>query len=150
MKESPMSQRDQQPARQPAAGVSIRVHPDSGLDATQAETLYRMLVDKRRQLVEEHRRHLDAGRLPGEQVSESEEAAALDTSLSTLLDLAETERVLLAQIDNALRKFQDGTYGVSSASGEPIGFDRLRAIPWARLSAPDQEEQERLARGRTG
>jgi DnaK suppressor protein len=107
-----------------------------------------MLTDHRRRLVEERRAHLDTGRFSDERVSESEEAAALDTSQSTMIDLAETERALLLQIDRALRRLQDGTYGVSEVSGEPIGFDRLRAVPWAALSAIDQEYLERQTRER--
>jgi DnaK suppressor protein len=125
-----------------------RAHPDSGLTEDQTEQLARALLDKRRELLAGHDQHLDAGRFTSERVAESEEAAAWDMSQSTLIDLAETERRLLLQIDRALRKLDDGTYGVSENSGEPIGFPRLRAIPWAVLSAVDQEEHEREARGR--
>jgi DnaK suppressor protein len=130
------------------AGRQPRAHPDSELGEEQTETLYRMLVEKQQSLLEGRRRHLDMGRFTTERITESEEAAAWDTSQSTLIDLAETERRLLLQIERALRKMHDGTYGVSEESGEPIGFDRLKAIPWAAQSAVDQERLEHRARER--
>jgi len=129
------------PARRP------RVHPDSELTEQQAETLYRMLVDTRRSALERQER-LSDDRFTTEQVSESEEAAALDTSQSTSIDLAENERTLLLQIERALGKMGDGTYGVSEESGEPIGFDRLRIVPWATLTTAEQEMAEHEARQR--
>ncbi len=125
-----------------------RAHPDSELSAEQMEILHRMLISERQRLLEERQQHLDVGRFTTERIPEAEEAAAWDTSQSTMIDLAENERLLLLQIGRALRKMQDGTYGVSDESGEPIGFDRLQAIPWATRSTADQEEVERHARDR--
>jgi DnaK suppressor protein len=41
--------------------------------------------------------------------------------------------VTLADVERALEKLDDGTYGTCDACGEPIGEDRLEAIPWATL-----------------
>ena len=38
----------------------------------------------------------------------------------------------VAEIDHALAKIDDGTYGICEVSGQPIPKERLRAIPWAR------------------
>jgi DnaK suppressor protein len=124
-----------------------RVHPRSDLTEEQAETLYRLLVDARR-AVQERLERLRQARFTPEPVAESEEAAALDTEQATSIDLAESERMLLLQIDHALRKMQSGTYGVSEASHEPIGFDRLRIVPWATLGASEQERVEHQVRQR--
>jgi DnaK suppressor protein len=53
------------------------------------------------------------------------------------------DRARLVQIENALGKFERGEYGVSERSGEPIGFGRLQAVPWARLTVEEEEELER-------
>jgi RNA polymerase-binding transcription factor len=42
-------------------------------------------------------------------------------------------RAGLADVERALRKLDDGTYGLCERCGNPIGADRLEAIPWARL-----------------
>jgi len=128
-----------------------QVHPDSGMTARQAEELHRMLLERRRALTGDVAEHMEIGRFGGDRVAEAEETAAIDAAQSTMMELAETERTLLAQIERALRRLADGSYGVSEESGEPIGFDRLRAIPWATLTVRDQEirEREQRARGRS-
>jgi DnaK suppressor protein len=127
-----------------------KVHPDSGLTPAQAEELRHMLIERRRALTGEVAEHMEIGRFGNDRVAEPEEAAAMDAAQSTMIELAESERTALAQVERAIRKFDDGSYGVSEESGEPIGFDRLRAIPWATLSVRDQElrEREQRARGR--
>ena len=38
----------------------------------------------------------------------------------------------LEEIDAALLRLEQGRYGISESSGEPIPFERLEAVPWAR------------------
>jgi DnaK suppressor protein len=56
------------------------------------------------------------------------------------------DRSHLADVELAILKMEDGTYGLSELSGEPIGHARLGAVPWARLTAAEQEESERRSR----
>jgi DnaK suppressor protein len=58
--------------------------------------------------------------------------------------LAEDMRELLEAIERAERRLEEGTYGISVESGEPIPDARLEAIPWAERTA---EEQARFDRG---
>ena len=44
----------------------------------------------------------------------------------------------LRQIDAALQRIEDGTYGVCELCGKPIGVERLRAIPWTTRCIDDQ------------
>jgi DnaK suppressor protein len=48
------------------------------------------------------------------------------------LELMDSERKLIAEIDEALDRIEDGTYGICKVNGEPIPKPRLEAIPWAR------------------
>jgi RNA polymerase-binding protein DksA len=52
--------------------------------------------------------------------------------------LEEGARDTLAEIDAALQRIEDGTYGICEVCGKPIGADRLNAIPWTRLCIDDQ------------
>jgi RNA polymerase-binding protein DksA len=52
--------------------------------------------------------------------------------------LEEGARQTLVEIDAALRRIDDGTYGACQMCGQPIGEDRLRALPWAALCIDDQ------------
>lgn len=52
--------------------------------------------------------------------------------------LEEGARQTLGEIDAALRRIADGTYGTCRMCGRSIGEDRLRALPWASLCIDDQ------------
>ena len=54
--------------------------------------------------------------------------------------LEEGAQQTLQDIADALAKIEDGSYGVCEVCGEPIGADRLSAIPWARLCIDDQRK----------
>jgi DnaK suppressor protein len=52
--------------------------------------------------------------------------------LENTLGLMESETKILLEIDHALRRIEEGTYGICEVGGEPIVKERLEAIPWAR------------------
>jgi DnaK suppressor protein len=52
--------------------------------------------------------------------------------------LEESARDTLVEIEAALVRIDDGTYGICERCGKPIGADRLSALPWARLCIDDQ------------
>ncbi len=56
------------------------------------------------------------------------------------------QRKLIAKIDSALERIDDGTYGYCEETGEPISLKRLDARPIATLSVEAQERHERRER----
>jgi len=56
--------------------------------------------------------------------------------IENTLGLVESERKLLSEIDAALQRIEDGTYGICEGTGQPILKGRLEAIPWTRYCAP--------------
>ena len=56
--------------------------------------------------------------------------------------LQEHEGQLLQEIELALRRIKDGSYGYCEKTGKPIGVKRLLAIPYARYCLKTQEHQE--------
>lgn len=67
-----------------------------------------------------------------------------DTSdQSIALDLAQVDRNLIREIDDALKRIDDGTYGVCLRTGQRISAERLAEIPWAKYSIEAQRELER-------
>lgn len=50
------------------------------------------------------------------------------------LGLVENNRALLKDINDAMAKIQNGTYGLCEGTGKPISLPRLEAIPWVRYS----------------
>ena len=59
------------------------------------------------------------------------------------LGLVEKERNLLREINSALAKIQNGTYGLCEGTGKPISKPRLEAQPWARFSIEYARQMER-------
>ena len=62
--------------------------------------------------------------------------AAYDRELDQGLE--EGAQQTIDEIDAALARIEDGTYGTCQNCGKQIGVERLRAIPWARLCIDDQ------------
>lgn len=61
------------------------------------------------------------------------DAGSASFERETAQSLSNHARSLLTQIDDALRRMDAGTYGACESCGEPIGADRLEALPYARL-----------------
>jgi RNA polymerase-binding protein DksA len=57
--------------------------------------------------------------------------------------LEEGAQQTLAQIDRAIARLDEGTYGLCERCGKPIGEERLRARPWATLCIDDQRLADR-------
>lgn len=112
----------------------------AGLNSKELETYRSALLAKRRELV-------------GDMSSMEREAlrSASGSNLSNLpmhmadmgtdnyeqeftLGLVEKDRQLLREINSALGKIQDGTYGLCEGTGKPISKARLEAQPWAKYS----------------
>ena len=59
------------------------------------------------------------------------------------LGLVEKDRQLLREINSALAKIQNGTYGICEGTGKPISKARLEAQPWAKYSIEYARELEK-------
>lgn len=58
----------------------------------------------------------------------------------------ERMRTQLLEIEQALARIENGTYGICEETEEPIEVDRLFAVPWTRLSIEGAEIQEAMLR----
>jgi len=119
------------------------VSPASGLDQGQQALLRARLEEERdtltRRLKERRERLLElANRQP-----DDADWAADSADQSLLARLVDRDAKLLIEIERALRKLESGGYGVCELTGEPIGFERLRARPWSRHSLAAKELLER-------
>ncbi len=104
-------------------------------------------LDEFRQMLLEKRRTLrsDLSELKGETTSRSGgNLSSMPTHMADMgtdnfeheftLGLLESEQALLREIDAALRRIDDRTYGVCLGTGEQIPKARLRAKPWAKYT----------------
>ena len=69
--------------------------------------------------------------------------ASSETDRAIELRARDRQRKLIAKIDSALQRIDDGTYGYCEETGEPIALKRLDARPIATLSIEAQERHER-------
>ena len=60
-----------------------------------------------------------------------------------LLSLNENERTRLQEVDEALDRIANGTYGVCEECGDPIGLKRLEVRPVAKYCVPCKAKQEK-------
>jgi DnaK suppressor protein len=72
--------------------------------------------------------------------------ASSETDRSLELRTRDRQRKLIAKIDAALKRLEDGTYGFCEETGDPISIKRLDARPIATLSVEAQERHERRER----
>ena len=111
----------------------------------------------RSRLEDERRRVVDAienihTENPGSLADETEEPTFQDNHLGDVAtatfdremasSLEENSTRVLAEIDAALERIDEGTYGLCVKCGKPIGVERLEALPWATLCIDDKRKQE--------
>src|SRR5215510_11573396 len=72
--------------------------------------------------------------------------AATDTTCRLLARLEARDRKVLEEIDAAEVRLSAGTFGMCEACMKPIPFERLRALPAARLCVTCEQTEERVAR----
>lgn len=76
------------------------------------------------------------------EVQELEDIAADLSGRESVRSVFATELMLLMEVQHALKRIAEGTYGRCTACGQPIAEKRLKALPWATLCIKDQQKFE--------
>ena len=116
------------------------------MNPLQREYFRQKLLGWRSELVQESSetlRHLQEESLSEPDIADR---ASLETDRSLELRTRDRERKLIARIDDALQRIEEGTYGYCEETSEPISLRRLEARPIATLSIEAQERHERMER----
>ena len=109
--------------------LDLRAHLTEGIERHSEETLKRSAKD-------------DAGDLSayGQHMAD----AGTDTfDRDFALSMVASEQEALSEIDAAIKRIHDGTYGVCEITQKPIAKERLLAVPFTRYSAEAQKDLER-------
>ncbi len=116
------------------------------MNPMQREYFRQKLLSWRSELLQESSETLK--HLQEESLSEPDIAdrASLETDRSLELRTRDRERKLIARIDDALQRIEEGTYGFCEETSEPISLRRLEARPIATRSIEAQERHERMER----
>ncbi len=83
---------------------------------------------------------------PGQGVEDRGETAQAFQEVQRDESILQNQRHLLADVEEALRRLQDGTYGRCLSCGQPIPERRLEAIPWAVRDVVCEEQMESRVR----
>lgn len=108
------------------------------MDQQKLDYFRNLLLEQRRQAEEEMRADRATASEPVDGAIDSEEQAQIDATKSTALEIGDRQFHLLEEIDDALRRIDDGTYGQCERCGKPIDEERLKAMPTARYDAECQ------------
>jgi len=116
-------------------GVEVR--------ATEKKKIREALEQKRRELGESYRRSQTVNReATAEPLQDLADQATESYRKEFLYSLSDADRQTLQQVEEALRRMDDGLYEECISCGDKIPLARLKAIPWATLCIDCQERQE--------
>jgi DnaK suppressor protein len=101
------------------------------------------LVAWKEEIVRQNRETLQVLHEDSAQHADLADRATSETDRALELRARDRQRKLIAKIDAALSRIEEGTYGYCEETGEPIGLKRLDARPIATLSLEAQERHER-------
>jgi DnaK suppressor protein len=106
----------------------------------------RKLIAWKEEIIRESRETLNALQSESENHPDFADRASSETDRAIELRARDRQRKLIAKIDAALGRIDDGSYGYCEETGEPISPKRLDARPIATLSVEAQERHERRER----
>lgn len=110
----------------------------------QLEYFRQKLENWKKSLVNKSQDTLEELRQGGLNQPDEIDRASLEADKSLDLRTKDRARKLIAKINEALERIENGEYGYCEETGEPIGLDRLEARPIATLSIEAQERHERM------
>ncbi len=112
----------------------------------QRDYFRRKLLGWKEEILRESRETLIALQTESENHPDIADRASSETDRAIELRARDRQRKLIAKIDSALQRIEEGVYGFCEETGEPISLKRLDARPIATLSLEAQERHERRER----
>ncbi len=112
----------------------------------QLEYFRQKLMDWKDEILKEARDTLQHLQDENQNHPDLADRASSETDRAIELRARDRQRKLIAKIDAAIQRIDDGTYGYCEETGEPISLKRLEARPIATLSIEAQERHERRER----
>jgi DnaK suppressor protein len=113
------------------------------MNELQLEYFRRKLLSWRDDLLDESRSTVTTLQDGTRNIPDVADRASEETDRALELRTRDRQRKLIAKIDQALRRVEEGEYGYCDVTGEPISLKRLDARPIATMSLEAQERHER-------
>lgn len=117
------------------------------MDKGKVQKFKRLLLQKRAQILDRFFKQEQTGKVMTEQSAEPrdiEEYALMDITSEILGQLEDIEIEILNEIDKALERIENGTYGLCEVCGAEIEENRLQAIPWTVLCIQHAREYDQM------
>lgn len=113
-------------------------------DQSQFEALRTRLLEQRREMYDLYNQDIRAGQESADDGTEDiVDRANNHYNRELMFSLSDSERQRLLQIEDALRRMDEGSYGRCGNCAGPINPKRLEAVPWTRFCIDCQELVER-------
>jgi DnaK suppressor protein len=109
----------------------------------QKEYFREKLLRWKEEILRESRETIENLQKENENHPDFADRASNETDRSIELRARDRQRKLIAKIDAALTRIEDGSYGYCEETGDPISLKRLEARPIATLSVEAQERHEK-------
>lgn len=109
----------------------------------QRDYFRKKLLAWKAEILRESRETLETLASENSNLADLADRASSETDRAIELRARDRQRKLIAKIDSALERIDDGTYGFCDETGEPISLKRLDARPIATMSLEAQERHER-------
>jgi DnaK suppressor protein len=116
------------------------------MNERQREYFRRKLIRWKSDILKEAQETLATLQSENENHPDLADRASSETDRAIELRARDRQRKLIAKIDAALSRIEDGSYGYCEETGDPISLKRLEARPIATLSLEAQERHERNER----
>jgi DnaK suppressor protein len=116
------------------------------MNERQREYFRAKLLDWREDILKEAKETLQHLQEENQNHPDLADRASSETDRAIELRARDRQRKLIAKIDEALARIDDGSYGYCEETGEPISLRRLEARPIATFSVEAQERHERRER----
>lgn len=116
------------------------------MNERQKEYFRRKLIRWKSDILKEAQETLATLQSENENHPDLADRASSETDRAIELRARDRQRKLIAKIDAALARIEDGSYGYCEETGDPISLKRLEARPIATLSLEAQERHERNER----
>ncbi|SEQ26099.1 transcriptional regulator, TraR/DksA family [Loktanella sp. DSM 29012] len=113
------------------------------MNERQTEYFRRKLLDWKAELLEDTRDTVAGMKDQTRNIPDVADRASEETDRSIELRTRDRQRKLVAKIDAALRRIDDGEFGYCAITGDPISLKRLDARPIATMTLEAQERHER-------
>ena len=113
------------------------------MNERQLEYFRRKLINWKQDLLNQSSETIDNLQDSARAVPDLADRASEETDRALELRTRDRQRKLVAKIDSALRRIENGEYGYCEVTGEPISLKRLDARPIATMTLEAQEKHER-------